>query len=79
MNRAAARRRGKRREAERKAAFAAKALARDQDKMWKRLTDTDRSPKIGYRGEASLDYGTFYCPYIPIMRPGSFMPGDTTA
>jgi len=74
MNRAAARRRGKRKEAERKAA---KLLAREQGKIWRKLSNTEHKP--GYTGQADLDSGSFYCPYVPIIRPGSFTPVDPTA
>jgi len=77
MNRAAARRRGKRKEAEREAVRAAEAVAREQQFMWRKLSNTEHKP--GYTGQADLDSGSFYCPYVPIIRPGSFTPGDTTA
>jgi len=79
MNRAAARRRGKRKEAERKAVRAAEAVAREQQFMWRKLSNTHRAPTIGYRGDSDLDSGSFYCPYVPIIRPGSFTPVDPTA
>jgi len=65
MNRAAARRRGKRKEAAKKTKLA-------QMKMWRKLTAVDKEV---YR---NMDAGMYsYCPYIPINVAGSFFPVNT--
>jgi hypothetical protein len=67
MNRAASRRRGKRKEQEKK-------LKLERMRMWRRLADTTHHPGIV---NITLDTGTFYCPYIPVMRTGSYVPGSS--
>lgn len=59
--RAAARRRGKRKEAD-------KVLKKEQAIMWKKLTNTTfKKVEVGYKGASGMDAPAFYCPYIPLV------------
>jgi len=70
--RARKRRKGKRLEA-------AKAERKAALRMWRKLSDTEHKHGVGYKGKITMDAGFFYCPYVPITRPGSFIITDTTA
>ncbi len=61
MNRARSRRRGKRKEIEKK-------MKLERAAMWRKLTDTEHKHIFG-----KLAAGYFYCPYVPIARPQSFI------
>ena len=61
MNRGAARRKANQQ--------VAKARANDQQRLWRKLSDTTPHwTDVGYKGASGMDAPAFYCPYIPIMR-----------
>ena len=72
MNRAAARRRGKRKEA-------AKRELKAKDLMWRRLSATEHKHPVGYKGSSKIESGFFYAPYIPLAVRGRYVVTDTTA
>lgn len=59
------------------------ALKAEKKLMWAKLSGTAPSKftmhDVGYRGQTTFDMATFYCPYVPVIRPGSFIIGDATA
>ena len=59
------------------------ALKAEKKLMWAKLSGTSPSRftmhDVGYRGQTTFDAATFYCPFIPIAKPGSFIISDTTA
>ena len=54
------------------------AVEREQMEMWEILKTDHTEPKVKFLD--SDDVGYYYCPYIPIMKPGSYViDWDTTA